>query len=223
VIAVGAVNAMSPGTAEPFSSNGPVTHVYPVRTVIPKPDVCAPDRVAVSGAGGFKTVFVGTSAAAPHVAGLCALAWSARPDLTASALRAALVSSAVDLGVAGRDNIYGWGRADGIAMYALVAVPTPTPTPTPTAPALPPAMAVTTAPQTASPTPVAIVTTSPFAKRYVIGGLAGRTAGPGATVAPGSGASVTGAPTAVPSVDPYVPPTRPFVRWYPAARWAAGR
>lgn len=223
VIAVGAVNAMSPGTAEPFSSNGPVTHVYPVRTVIPKPDICAPDRVAVSGAGGFKTVFVGTSAAAPHVAGLCALAWSARPDLPASALRAALVSSAVDLGVAGRDDIHGWGRADGVAMYALIAVPTPTPTPTPTAPALPPATAVTTAPPTASPTPVAIVTTSPFAKRYAIGGLAGRTAGPGASVAPGSGAPVTGAPTAVPSVDPYVPPTRPFVRWYPAARWAAGR
>ncbi len=220
VVAVGAVGAPSPGTIEPFSSNGPVTHLFPSRTVIQKPDVCGPDRVAVSGAGGFKTVFVGTSAASPHVGALCALVWAARPDLSAAEVRAALYSSAVDLGAAGRDSVYGWGRADGAAMYALVAPPTPTPVPVVTVPpATPPPVqaAVTTAPTT--PIPVTVTTRSPFGKRYVIGDLAGRTVGTGATLIPGS--TVTGSPTVAPATDPLTPPTRRFVRWYPAARWAS--
>ena len=129
VVAVAAVGASSPGTIEPFSSNGPVTHLFPSPTVIRKPDICAPDRVAVSGADGFRTVFVGTSASAPHIGALCALVWSGRSDLSAAAVRSALYSSAVDLGAPGRDDVYGWGRADGAAMYALVAAPTATPTP----------------------------------------------------------------------------------------------
>ncbi len=218
VVAVGAVGVSTPGTIEPFSSNGPVTHLFPSRTVVQKPDICAPDRVAVSGAGGFKSVFVGTSAASPHIGALCALIWSARPELSAAAIRAALFSSAVDLGTAGRDSVYGWGRADGAAMYALLAAPVPTQTP---------AKAVTAAPvtptPTAAPTTAAVVTRPPFGKRYTIGELRGRSVGTGATLAPGSGSTVTGSPTVGPTADPLKPPTRPFVRWYPSARWATGR
>ncbi|MEN6519153.1 MAG: S8 family serine peptidase [Methanospirillum sp.] len=218
VIAVGAVSASNPIAIEPFSSNGPVTHLFPSRTVIQKPDICAPDRVAVSGAGGFKTVFVGTSAASPHVGALCALIWSAKPELSAAAVRGALFSSAVDLGATGRDNVYGWGRADGAAMYALLAAPVFTPTPI---------QAVTVAPATAAPTatptPAAVATRSPFGKRYAIGDLRGRTVGTGATIAPGSGSTAPGSPVVGPTTDPFKPPTRPFVRWYPSARWATGR
>ncbi len=217
VVAVGAVSASNPVAIEPFSSNGPVTHLFPSRTVIPKPDICAPDRVAVSGAGGFKTVFVGTSAASPHVGALCALIWSAKPDLSAAAVRQALFSSAVDLGATGRDNVYGWGRADGAAMYALLAGPAATPTAV---------QAVTSAPATATPsatpTPAAVATRSPFGKRYTIGDLAGRSVGTRTTVVPGSGSTSPGSPAVGPATDPLKPPTRPFVRWYPSTRWATG-
>lgn len=216
VVAVGAVGVSTPGSIELFSSHGPVTHLFPSRTVVEKPDVCAPDRVAVSGAGGFKTVFVGTSAASPHIGALCALIWSARPDLSGAAVRAALYSSAVDLGDVGRDDVYGWGRADGVAMYALLAAPSATPTP---------AQAVTTAPVTPTPTAAAttaaVATRLPFGKRYTIGELRGRSVGTGASVAPGSIPIFTGSPTIGPATDPLKPPTRPFVRWYPSARWAS--
>jgi hypothetical protein len=217
VVSVGAVSVSNPGAIEPFSSHGPVTHLFPSTSVIPKPDICGPDRVAVSGAGGFKTIFVGTSAASPHIGALCALVWSARPELSAGAIRSALYSSAVDLGETGRDNVYGWGRADGAAMSSLLAGAAVTPTPVP---------AVTAVPATPTPaataTPAAVATRSPFGKRYTIGGLAGRTVGTGTTVAPGSGSSSTGSPTVGPTIDPLKPPTRPFVRWYPATRWATG-
>jgi hypothetical protein len=216
VIAVGAVPVSDPFRIEAFSSNGPVTHLFPSRTVIRKPDICAPDRVAVSGAGGFKTVFVGTSAASPHIGALCALIWSGRPDLSAPAVRSALFSSAVDLGAAGRDDVYGWGRADGAAMYALLAAPAPAPTPVQAVTAVP-------ATPTAVPVPAAVVTRAPFGKRYTIGDLRGRSVGTGATIAPGSGATAPGSPTVGPATDPLKPPTRPFVRWYPGARWATGR
>ena len=216
VVAVAAVGVSGPGTIEPFSSNGPVTHLFPTRTSIPKPDICAPDRVAVSGADGFRTVFVGTSASAPHIAALCGLVWSGRPDLPAAAVRSALYASAVDLGTPGRDDVYGWGMADGPAMYALVAPGAPTPTPAPAVTTPVPAVTV----PAGTPTPVAVTTRSPFGKRYAIGGLAGRTVGTGATPAPGAGTTTPGSRTIGTATDPLKPPARPFVRWYPAARWA---
>lgn len=54
----------------------------------------------------------GTSIAAPFVSGAAALLWSKYPDLTATEIRQALLSSAYDLGVKGRDNDYGFGRLD---------------------------------------------------------------------------------------------------------------
>ncbi|MDF1514880.1 MAG: S8 family serine peptidase, partial [Anaerolineae bacterium] len=51
----------------------------------------------------------GTSMATPHVSGVAALLWSSDPSLTNADIRAAMNQTALDLGVAGRDNAYGYG------------------------------------------------------------------------------------------------------------------
>jgi thermitase len=54
----------------------------------------------------------GTSFSAPIVAGAAALVISVRPDLTPSQVQDILKQSADDLGVAGWDSQYGWGRVN---------------------------------------------------------------------------------------------------------------
>jgi len=51
----------------------------------------------------------GTSMATPHVVGVAALIWNARPTATPTQVKAALLNTALDLGTAGRDNEYGYG------------------------------------------------------------------------------------------------------------------
>ncbi|WP_408953673.1 S8 family serine peptidase [Lysobacter sp. Hz 25] len=51
----------------------------------------------------------GTSMATPHVSGVAAVVWSAKPTATAQQVRDALATTAVDLDAAGRDNNTGWG------------------------------------------------------------------------------------------------------------------
>ena len=59
----------------------------------------------------------GTSFAAPHVAGAMALLLSAFPGTAVADLEAAIARSAVDLGAAGPDNVYGNGLVDVAAAY----------------------------------------------------------------------------------------------------------
>jgi subtilisin family serine protease len=77
----------------------------------------------------------GTSMSAPHVAGAAALLRAAAPDRSNVDIRAALESTAQDLGAAGKDTSTGHGlvRVD-LAMAALLA-PTQLPAPTPPPPA----------------------------------------------------------------------------------------
>ncbi len=122
VISVGAINAADPGNdaIEAFSSRGPTNDG---RT---KPDITGIDGVRVSGSGGSMTTFFGTSAAAPHVAGVAALLLQCRPDLKAgesgdspsvdrTTLRNLILNNAVDLGTSGMDNTFGAGRLNAYA------------------------------------------------------------------------------------------------------------
>ena len=54
----------------------------------------------------------GTSMACPHVAGMAALLKQAEPSLTVSELEKLLMLTSIDLGDAGKDNIYGEGRVN---------------------------------------------------------------------------------------------------------------
>jgi hypothetical protein len=52
----------------------------------------------------------GTSQACPHVAGLAALLWSQHPTWTRSQVITQIYNTATDLGTAGRDDVFGYGR-----------------------------------------------------------------------------------------------------------------
>lgn len=67
--------------------------------------------------GGGYAAASGTSFSSPMAAGLAALLWSAKPDKPASAIWDYMRNSADDLGPAGPDSDFGWGRIN--AMKAL--------------------------------------------------------------------------------------------------------
>ncbi|MBM3133867.1 MAG: hypothetical protein FJZ89_00955, partial [Chloroflexi bacterium] len=70
---------------------------------------------------------VGTSQAAPHVAGLAALIWSVNPNLSHDEVEYVMKSTAVDLGPAGPDDTFGYGRIDAQAALGRVRQATVTP------------------------------------------------------------------------------------------------
>ncbi len=128
VIAVSAVGAHDPGhdDLESFSDWGPAVISFPAATTRNKPEVVAIDGVSVTGAGGFPSLFFGTSAAAPHVAGVVALLVEgqrkAAPTMTkkdvADEVARILKDTAVDLGnqdSGGYSEEFGYGRADAFA------------------------------------------------------------------------------------------------------------
>ncbi len=101
VITVGAVSLTSSSSVaviENYSSQGPAGDLL-------KPDLVAPDSLNTAS----YTRFYGTSAAAPYVAGVCALVKQRYPDFTPVEVKQYLESNALDLGTAGKDNVYGSG------------------------------------------------------------------------------------------------------------------
>jgi hypothetical protein len=63
----------------------------------------------------------GTSMATPHVVGLAALIRSYHPSYTVDEVESAMEVTAVDLGTAGRDDYFGWGRIQADAAVAWEA------------------------------------------------------------------------------------------------------
>ncbi|HOU13726.1 MAG TPA: S8 family serine peptidase [Anaerolineae bacterium] len=89
---------------EDYSSQGPTLDGRH------KPDITAPAGVTVASPDFVPGGFYGTSASAPHVAGAAAVVWSANPEANAAAIRDYLLANALDLGIAGPDMAYGYGR-----------------------------------------------------------------------------------------------------------------
>ncbi len=89
-----------------------------------KPDIAAPgfnvnSTVIPDGYSG--DTWSGTSMACPHVAGVAALMLERNPSLSPAGLDSLLELSAVDIGLPGKDNIFGSGRLDAYA--AVTSVP----------------------------------------------------------------------------------------------------
>ena len=119
------------GNDEPelFSDRGATEIYFPSRETRNKPDVMGIDGVAITGSGGFQNPFFGTSAAAPHVAGIVALVMEAQrkadPTMTkkevAEAVTQKLKDTAIDLGDDGFDTTFGYGRADAWTAVESIA------------------------------------------------------------------------------------------------------
>jgi len=108
-------SAITPGNFL-FSTNGGVT--------LFKVDLAAADGVVTTLPQGPFNPFYGTSAAAPHAASIGALAWSASPGASASQIRTALFSTALDIEAPGwdRDSGYGIVMADRAVRKVLSAI-----------------------------------------------------------------------------------------------------
>lgn len=156
-----------------FSSRGPATYYDPD---LLKPNISAPGANIRSTSANSDSSYVslnGTSMASPHVAGVVALLWSARPDLVRdiaatktilqnTANPDVVVASAQECGGTPStqipNNSFGYGRVDALAAFnASAPTPTPTPTPIPT-PTPTPTPAPTPTPM---PTPTATPTPTP--------------------------------------------------------------
>lgn len=84
----------------------------------PQVDVAAPGVGILSLSGSSDTAYQtldGTSMACPHVAGVAALIKALNPAFTFSQVEARLTSTADDLGTAGKDDRFGYGRLDAAA------------------------------------------------------------------------------------------------------------
>ncbi|HWQ66652.1 MAG TPA: S8 family serine peptidase, partial [Methanospirillum sp.] len=106
-------------SVQPYSSRGPVSIFYPSREIREKPDITAPDGININTAQGWSYNFYGTSAAAPHIAGMAALIWEAKPMLKREEVAKLLIDA-----VPGENKRWnpesGWGIPDGRSLIPLL-------------------------------------------------------------------------------------------------------
>lgn len=91
------------GIIETFSSCGPT---WDGRI---KPEICGVDGVS---SFSYPSRFYGTSASSPSIAGFAALIWSANTTKNAAFIKAFITNNAIDCGISGADNTYGYGKAN---------------------------------------------------------------------------------------------------------------
>ena len=115
-VAVAAVLRGPAFAAADYSSQGPTRDGRVV------PEISGP--TCVTNVSDPTPPFAGTSAASPHVAGIAAILRQAYPSCSPAEVEDLIRADAVDLGVAGLDSIFGWGR------ILLPAVPQDTTPPT---------------------------------------------------------------------------------------------
>ncbi len=115
VISVGSVNAEK--AISPFSTYNKML------------DVVAPGEGVLTACGYYpeeddgRDVYSfrgGTSFAAPHIAGICAVAKGINRDITQDDIELLIKYSCEDLGSGGRDDYYGWGLIDANRLITLV-------------------------------------------------------------------------------------------------------
>ena len=135
-------------------------------------DLSAPgDGIRTTWVDGGYNYASGTSFASPVAAGVAAMIYGARPGISAGQVESILLSSADDLGAAGKDKYFGTGRVNArkAVEAALGLSPSPTPSPTATATNTPtptPTVAQatpTSTPTVAAPTPMSTSTPLPTA------------------------------------------------------------
>jgi serine protease AprX len=105
-----------------FSSRGPTVDGRV------KPDISAPGMTVRAAQAGTVSGYIthsGTSMATPYVAGAALLARQAAPAAGPAQIRAALLSTAVDVGATGTDNEYGAGLVDVRALVSSLAGDSP--------------------------------------------------------------------------------------------------
>ena len=101
-----------------FSSSGPTTWKT-VRLI--KPEVVAPgvNIISTMPRGRYDSM-TGTSMSTPHISGVLALMLQANPKLSVDQATEALIKGSKDLGTPGKDNTFGWGRADILKSIELI-------------------------------------------------------------------------------------------------------
>ena len=169
----------------------------------------------------------GTSFSAPLAAGQAALIWSAKPSLTADEVEQVIKESAYDLGAAGYDTIFGYGRIDSYnamqhsllagATFPPTAGATTNPTKAPTRSPIHPTNSPTANPSqqpTANPinptnSPSANPSKQPMLSPMTSTTTSATATGSTSTVAIPSSNSPTSSPSSEPTASPVNPTSNP--------------